>query len=348
MGKKQKELLNLNGDLPLDLGGGLQLRWATWDDIDELADFNIKVHSDEPEEPQLWLGDWTRDLMKGHHPTTDVADFTLVVDQNQGGKIVSSSCLISQEWTFDGIPFGVGRIELVGTDPSYRRRGLVREQMVAIHKRSAAKKELVQAITGIPWYYRQFGYEMALNLAGGREFFWIRHGNDGSVKEESFQIRSAILADIPLLIELYVAHCGKSLVKYQRDIKAWEYGLAAAHPETPAKLEVHIIEDSGSQAIAYVSIHQWGTGFTVREMGVKKGFSWREAGLFLVRHLKKQADTLNATRSKSITNIHFMLGETHPVYNALGDQLERRRKPYAWYIRVPDQRGFPTPASLQF
>ena len=28
--------------------------------------------------------------------------------------------------------------------------------------------ELVQGITGIPYYYRQFGYEMALDLGGGR------------------------------------------------------------------------------------------------------------------------------------------------------------------------------------
>ncbi len=69
------------------------------------------------------------------------------------------------------MPIKVGRIELVGTDPAYRRQGLIRQQMDAIHKRSAAKGEMIQAITGIPWYYRQFGYEMALNLGGSREFF---------------------------------------------------------------------------------------------------------------------------------------------------------------------------------
>ena len=71
--------------------------------------------------------------------------------------------LISQTWTYDGIAFGVGRPELVGTAPAYRRRGLVRTQFEVLHQRSAERHERLQAITGIPWYYRQFGYEMALN-----------------------------------------------------------------------------------------------------------------------------------------------------------------------------------------
>lgn len=75
---------------------------------------------------------------------------------------------ISQTWSYEGIKFGVGRPELVGTLPEFRNRGLVRLQFEEIHKWSAERGELVQAITGIPFYYRQFGYEMALDLDGRR------------------------------------------------------------------------------------------------------------------------------------------------------------------------------------
>ncbi|MCA9973737.1 MAG: hypothetical protein KC425_26165, partial [Anaerolineales bacterium] len=34
------------------------------------------------------------------------------------------------------------------------------------------------------------------------------------------------------------------------------------------------------------------------------------------------------------------LGDDHPVYDALGRQLEQLRAPYAWYMRVPDLRAF--------
>jgi hypothetical protein len=144
--------------LPRDLGDGLLLRWATAADADDLAEFNIRIHSDSPDNPETELGDWTRDLLNGRHPTTSSADFTVVVDTNNGNKIISSLCLISQTWTYGDIPFGVGRPELVGTDENYRRRRLVRQQFDVIHAKSAAKGELAQAITGIPWYYRLFGY----------------------------------------------------------------------------------------------------------------------------------------------------------------------------------------------
>jgi GNAT superfamily N-acetyltransferase len=330
----------LSTELPINLGNSLLLRWATAKDVGALSEFNIKIHSDDPQEPQLWLGEWTRDLMLGEHPTTSAADFTVVVDQKQEGKIVSSLCLISQIWAYDHIPFGVGRIELVGTDPAYRRRGLVRQQMEAVHQRSVAKGELIQAITGIPWYYRQFGYEMALNWGGGRNFFWIRQGNDKPLQEDNFSTRRAVDADIPLLQDLYVAHCDKSLIKTVRNRDYWNYGLMVAHHETPAALKAQIIENKQGEGIAYAEIRQWGTGFTVREMGVQQGMSWRMAALFLVQWLKKEAGKLNKTRDEPITNIHFNLGEFHPIYEALGNHLERPHKPYSWYIRVPELELF--------
>ncbi len=79
--------------------------------------------------------------------------------------------LIPQTWTYAGIPFKVGRPELVGTLPEYRNRGLVRRQFDIIHQWSAEQGEKVQVITGIPYYYRLFGYEMAMNLGGGRAGF---------------------------------------------------------------------------------------------------------------------------------------------------------------------------------
>ena len=103
----------------------------------------------------------------GDHPACGADDFT-IVEEASTGAIISSMVLISQTWTYDGIAFGVGRPELVGTAPAYRRRGLVRRQFEVLHQWSAERHERLQAITGIPWYYRQFGYEMALNLGGGR------------------------------------------------------------------------------------------------------------------------------------------------------------------------------------
>jgi len=325
--------------LPQELGDGLLLRWAAPDDAEELAEFNIRIHSDNPEEPDAALGVWTQDLMDGQHPTTKADDFTLVVDTTTG-QIVSSLNLISQTWEMDGVAFGVGRPELVGTDPAYRKRGLIRAQMEAIHAKSAARGELAQAITGIPWYYRLFGYEMALDLGGGRPFFWQRKGNDKPVEAERFSLRPAGVADIPVLSELYAAHCQRSLVSRRRDEVVWRYELTKPHRQSPYFRNFQMVESGDGEIVAYAAYRHWGNRFVIREVGVAPGCSWREVGLFLTRTLKKEAEVLSKGQEKRIEYISFSLGCDHPIYDALGRQLERQSPAYAWYIRVADLPAF--------
>lgn len=328
--------------LPKDLGGGLLLRWATPADTAALAEFNIRIHSDDPEKPETWLAHWTADLMRGDHPSTSASDFTIVVDEKAGGKIVSSMNLISQTWLYDGIPLTVGRPELVGTDADYRRRGLVREQFTAVHAKSAARGELVQAITGIPWYYRLFGYGMALDLGGGRDFLWDRPGNDKPVEEEAYQVRPALEDDWPLLQTLYEAHNRGSLLARARDEATWRYELTIPHPESMYSRSFYVVETAATspQAVAYVEYQQFGKSYFVRELGVAPGHSWRAVGLFLMRYLKQQADALKEKEEKQLRGVFLGLGQGHPVYEALGSQLEGQRPPYAWYIRVPDLPAF--------
>ena len=239
-------------NMPRDLGDGLLLRWATPDDAEALARFNLKLHSDNPDEPEMGLYHWVHDLMRGDHPTTNAGDFTVVVDTNADNRIVSSLNLISQTWAFDGIPFGVGRPELVATLPEYRRRGLVRIQMEVVHALSASRGELVTAITGIPWYYRQFSYEMTINLGGSRQLFWARPGNSEKVAEEPYRIRPATAEDIPLLGELYRTHLGNSLITRPRDEAQWQYEMFTTHPESFWVIKPQLIETLEGRVVAYV------------------------------------------------------------------------------------------------
>lgn len=331
-----------NYGLPLDLGDGLVLRWATPGDAEMLAQFNLAMHSDNPDEPEMGLYYWVHDLMRGDHPTTKASDFTVVVDTTADDRVVSSLNLISQTWTYDGIPFGVGRPELVATLPEYRRRGLVRRQMDIIHALSADRDELVTAITGIPWYYRQFGYEMAINLGGSRQLFWVRPGNNEKVADETFHIRPATDRDIPTLIELYQAHLDKSPITRPRDPVQWHYEMVVVHPESFWSVKPRLIETAGGHVVGYFTSSVWDTAIGIREFGVLPGHSWRAAARFVVRLLKREADALNESRppEKQLTNITFSLGEDHPVYDALGPDLEKQIPPYSWYIRVPDIPAF--------
>jgi predicted acetyltransferase len=328
--------------LPRDLGDGLLLRWATPDEAEKLAQFNLAMHSKNPDEPEMGLYYWVHDLMRGDHPTTNAGDFTVVVDTTNDDRIISSLNLISQTWSYDGIPFPVGRPELVATLPEYRRRGLVRMQMEIIHALSAGRGEMVTAITGITWYYRQFGYEMGLNLGGSRQLFWTRPGNDEKVAEEPFRLRPATEADIPLLHDLYRAHLGDSPITRPRDEAQWRYEMFTTHPESFWSVKPRLIETLDGQVVGYATWQALRTAFGVREFGVLPGHSWRAVGRFVIRQLKQEAETLNADRpvEKQLSHISFILGEDHPLYEALAGDLERQIRPYAWYVRVPDLPAF--------
>lgn len=326
--------------LPRQLDDGLLLRWATAVDMESVADFNIRVHSTDPENPAEFLGHWTRDLMSDYHATCSPADFTVVVDENAGGKIVSSMNLISQTWSYDGLPFAVGRPELVGTDPDYRRKQLVRHQFDAIHAKSEARGELVQAITGIPWFYRQFGYEMCVNLGGSRHFLLGKQKSVAEDHEEVYTLRDATEADLPALDVLYGRFCQTSPLSRLRDNAQWQYELFAANRESPYCRNVKMVEDQAGQVVGYFEFTQWRDFMAVREIAMHVGQSLREIALFICRSLQAEADTRNETRDKPINRIHFDLGEAHPLYEALEWELEKLLPPYAWYMRVADLPAF--------
>ena len=113
----------------IDLGDNLRLRLARPDEVDTVVDFNPRIFDNRVS----W---WTRDLISGRHPTVQAADF-IVVEDTRSSQIISSMCVIPQTWAYSGIPFQVGRPELIATDPDYRRRGLIRKQFDFIHPRIA-------------------------------------------------------------------------------------------------------------------------------------------------------------------------------------------------------------------
>jgi hypothetical protein len=116
--------------------------------------------------------------------------------------------------------------------------------------------------------------------------------------------------------------------------------MTETHPASETRRDIHVIETAVGAVVAYVEYKQRGTGFGVRELGVLPGHSWRAVALFLTQVLKAKADELNKKRPKPIDNVSFNMGYDHPVYEALGKQLEKQIPAYAWYIRVPDLPGF--------
>lgn len=315
------------------------LRWATAEDAEELAEFNFKQHNDDPlGKPETWLKDWTYDLLDGSHPTTGPQDVTVVVDENEGGRIVSAVFLISQTWRYEDVSFGVGMPELVATDENYRRRGLIRQQMDVIHALSEKKGELMQVISGIPWYYRQFGYDMALDMGGGLRIPLAEVKALPEDEEEIYRIRQAKTADIPALKKLYQLQCTYSAVNCVRDDAIWQYEIEQALRRPVAGRYLEVVETADDEIIGYFCLRTFPASNGIVEMAVKSGYSLRDVCRFISRNLKTRIEKSDLKDKPMV--ISYALGESHPAYEALGRDLGQWRRPYAWYVRVPDLARF--------
>jgi hypothetical protein len=322
-----------------DLGGDLILRQANPADEEPLSIFNARIHQREgSNEPDERVGMWTRDLVARPHPKFTISDFTLVEDINSG-SIVSTLGLISQTWSYAGIQFKVGRPELVGTDSEYREKGLVRAQFEVLHQWSAERNELVQGITGIPYYYRLFGYEMAMELGGGRVGFKALIP-ELKADDEPYHLRSAEGSDLPFLVDLYAHSTQRYLVSCVRDESLWQYELTGRNLQNVNHSVVKIIESETDNAVGYV-VHppyRWGAMMPVTSYEIKPGISWASVTPTVMRYLQVTGEKYPTEDGKDTDfgAFGFWLGSEHPVYKVIPDKLPRIRDPYAWYLRVPD------------
>jgi hypothetical protein len=73
---------------------------------------------------------------------------------------------------------------------------------------------------------------------------------------------------------------------------------------------------------------------------LKPGVSWLAVTPSLVRYLWAKGQEYLKRDGGELNAFGFMLGADHPAYEALGHRLSILRAPYAWYLRVPDLRGF--------
>jgi Acetyltransferase (GNAT) domain len=322
-----------------DLGDGLILRRSTPEDADALSEFNRMIHTDNAPDGQC-IATWTRDLLTRPHPTFHSDDFT-IVEEPASGRIISSMNWISQIWSYEGIQFGVGRPELVGTLAEFRNRGLVRIQFEEVHKWSTERGEIVQAITGIPFYYRQFGYEMALDLDARRFGYEAQVPKLKEGEPEPYRIRAAQERDLPFIEKLYDQTKVRSMVWCERTPELFRYELLGRGEDNNCGFDC-ILEDQASQPVGYFrhsGYCQFGTLGAWR-YELTPGVSWLEATPSVVRYLWTTGQEYAKRDGVKFNSFGFVLGAAHPAYEAMGNRLPTIRDPYAWYLRVPDLRGF--------
>ncbi|MCP4541273.1 MAG: GNAT family N-acetyltransferase [Chloroflexi bacterium] len=299
------------------VGDGLILRTAANEcDVERVAEFNGSIHGPE-------IVSMTHNLFI-HHPNTKKEDLIFVEDE-KNDQIVSSLCLIPWTWRYENVEIPTGEMGIVGTLEEYRHRGLVRAQVEYFKRRLGERGCLLSQIQGIPYYYRQFGYEYALPLEGGLrlEIRYIPAPSDDML----FTFRLATLQDVPTLMQLYDEASQDLTISATRDKAIWRYLLTHSKGTEPEQ-EIWIIEDAENQGVGYVCVpkHHFGEELVASEVS-QMGY---EAATATMHHLK----TLTVERKKP--GIRFNLPANCTLMQLARSFDAYDMGTYAWQIHVPN------------
>ncbi len=194
-----------------------------------------------------------------------------------------------------------------------------------------------------PSSYRQFGYEMTMDLGG-----W-RSGAAGNVpklkegQEERFVFRPAAEADVPFLTEVYAQAQKRLLVSCVRDEAVWRLDVHGRSERSSARPEVRIIESAEGERVGYITHSPRVRGGNMQLWGLElqQGVSWLAVTPAVLRYLKRTGEVMTAEDEKETFHAFTLfLGKGHPAYQAVRSSLPAEGSPYAWYLRVPDLPRF--------
>ena len=301
----------------LTLEDGLILRTAKDEqDVERVAALTKTVFEGEE------VDTLTRGLFL-HHPDTSLDDLIFVQDE-KSGKAVSTLCLIPWTWRCEDVEIPAGELGIVGTLEEYRGRGLIRKQVELFKQRLRERGCLLSQIQGIPYFYRQFGYEYALPL---ERWLKLQVRRIPDRPESAFTFRQATLDDVPTLTRLYDEAAPDLAIHTARDEAIWRY-LLTNTKGTVMERDTLLIQDPGGQTAGYACIAHHGFGEELNVNEVSR-LSY-DAALATLQHFKQ----LTIEREKPGIRLNLPLGCTlSQVALSLGGRDDGA---YAWQIHIPD------------
>ena len=228
---------------------------ANQNDVERLAAFNGQIFGAD-------VVEMTRSLILNHPPARP--EYWLFIEDETSGQIVSSLALIPWLWRYEDVTLKSGEMGIVGTLEAYRNKGLIR----ALDRRF---KELLRQddfdlshIQGIPYFYRQFGYEYALPLNAAWEIE-LQH-IPAPPTDIPYHFRLATVDDIPALMRMYDEAAQSLDISTLRDADIWR--CIFEQPSGSALIsEVWLMLDAAQHIVAYwrITEHGFGSGLHVSE-----------------------------------------------------------------------------------
>ncbi len=286
---------------------------ANQDDVEKLIHFNDFIHGNG-------VDTMVRELIMTH-PYTTPEDWFFIEKE---GKIIASLCLISWTWKLAGVSLKVGEMGVVGTLPEYRGQGLIRELAKHHLKLLNDGGYYLSNIQGIPYFYRQFGYEYALPLEGGWRLDLHLIPDD---MPPQFHFRLATSPDIPALMRLYDESMCDLDIFAVRDESIWDY-LLGASVHTGNGGDTWCICDEHGKIVGYCRVEHYGfgDGLNINECSNLS----QSVAIALLAQFKKWA----IERGKPFIKIH--IPQNHILTRLTQSYGGHDNGRYAWQIMIPD------------
>lgn len=322
-----------------DLGDGFVVRWATPADEASLIALYNEVFKDDTE----YVSIYAMEMFHGRHPLGVPEDFAVVADASN--RIVAATFLMRMPIEYAGVTVQGGRPEVVATHPDMRNRGFIRKIFQLIHARSTRRGDLVQGITGIPYYYRQFGYEYALTLGG---MYQLPVASiPASTTDDTIRIKRATTDDIMHVLMLYERdrrrHHRQQAMLVTSRIDATYLRYAMSNTPTHEPWVPYLITTHDDRVIGSFFTNRIRFGaLEIKSLTTEPNIPLN--GIFdaLCRQLVHLAQTIPTVSSSTpdATSIQFWLGVDHPAYALVARYPHQHHNPYGWYIRVADVAQF--------
>jgi predicted N-acetyltransferase YhbS len=303
-----------------ELGDGLVLKTASSEaEIERIAACHCQVFGEEK------VGELCRRIFL-FHPGTYLDDLIFVEDEKKT-EVVSSICLIPWEWRYEDVILKAGEMGIVGTREKYRRRGLIRAQSDYLKKKLAERKFHLSHIQGIPYFYRQFGYEYTLPLEGGYrlELHQVPELKEG--QKPVLKCRPEKSDDLPAVKKLYEKAIKELDIHALRNDGIWQY-LSEHSQHTHTGYEPWVVEDTQGEITGYFRMQKcpFGPGITVYEASQMS----YDTAIEILRCLKTLAIDRKKPYIRLILPKNFVLMETAKHHGACDTGT------YAWQIYIPD------------
>jgi predicted acetyltransferase len=255
-----------------------------------------------------------------HHPEMTDTDYFMV---KQGDEAVAGLVLIPQRWSIDGVEIKVAEMGCVGTVPEHRRKGVQWILNNEFDEYAKSKGYDMCVLAGIPYFYRQFGYQYAVELdyettIEPEKLPMETHLVSRGFKEEDMLEVQSLLEHIQ---SRYLVHSIRTPAIWKMQQETGTYG---AEPfKAMAVLD-------GEKLVGY---YRWWAEerlFNIKELALKDEAYLED----IAACIRKEAMKQGAEKIKT------KLSHEDAFSKYLIERGAMKNKPYGWQIKLLDPRSF--------